>query len=241
MDSIKRQARWAGALYVLMGVTAPLGLLYVPGKLFVTGDATATAERIRASATLLRLGMASEIFHQVVFIFLAAALYQLLKSVNARQALLLLILAVLSAPIVLLSVVGELGAQTLASGATGAPGASFLSAFDRPQLDALAYLFVRLHSYGIKMAVVFWGLWLFPFGLLVLRAGFLPRVLGWFLLAAGAGWVLNAAVFVLLPQYSAAAGQASMILGVGELPMQLYLLIWGAREQPATRAEPAYG
>ena len=234
MDSIEQQARWAGVLYLLMGVTAPLGLLYVPGKLFVSGDATATAERIRASATLLRLGMASEIFHQLVFVFLAAALYQLLKAVNARQALLLLILAVLSAPIVLLSVVGELVAQLLANG-TG-----FGSAFDRLQLDGLAYLFVRLHGEGIGMAVIFWGLWLFPFGLLVMRSGFIPRVLGWFLVAAGVGYVVNATTSVLLPKYAHAVGQATMILGFGELPIMAYLLIWGAREQPAAQPSPAY-
>ncbi len=234
MDSIKRQARWAGALYVLMGVTAPLGLLYVPGKLFVSGDATATAERIRASVTLLRLGIASEIFHQVVFIFLAAALYQLLKSVSARQALLLLILAVLSAPIVLASVLGEMAAQILVS------GASFLSAFDRPQLDALAYLFVRLHGQGIDVATIFWGLWLFPFGLLVMRSGFIPRMLGIFLFAAGAGYLLGAATALLLPRLMPVVMPATMILGFGELPIMVFLLIWGAREQPAARAEPAY-
>jgi hypothetical protein len=58
MDSTRKQARVAGLLYVLIAATAPVGLIYVPGKLFVTGDATATADHLRASESLLRMGIA---------------------------------------------------------------------------------------------------------------------------------------------------------------------------------------
>ena len=74
MVSVKRQARVAGLIYFLMGITAPIGLIYVPNKLIVSGDAVATAERIRANEWLLRLGIATELFNQVLAVFLVLAL-----------------------------------------------------------------------------------------------------------------------------------------------------------------------
>src|SRR5262245_4537665 len=105
MNATQRQARIAGLLYLLMGLTAPIGLVVVPAKLFVRGDATATADRIRASESLLRIGIASELFHQVIFVFLVLALYRLFKGVNEAHARQMVVLgALVSVPIVFLDV-----------------------------------------------------------------------------------------------------------------------------------------
>ena len=86
MRSVRQQARIAGLLYLLVGLTAPIGLLWVPRRLFVTGDAVATAQRIRASEMTLRIGVASELFHQVVCVYLVLALYRLFRRVDEGQA-----------------------------------------------------------------------------------------------------------------------------------------------------------
>src|SRR5450631_2585613 len=100
MNSIKQQARVAGFLYLLMALIAPIGLLYVPDKLIVHGDATLTADNIRASEWLLRVGIASELTHQVIQVFLVLALYRLFRAVNETQAKLVVILgALVSVPI----------------------------------------------------------------------------------------------------------------------------------------------
>ncbi|MCI0451265.1 MAG: DUF4386 domain-containing protein [Candidatus Latescibacteria bacterium] len=154
---------------MILGVTAPIGLMYVPGKLIVSGDATATADRIRASESLFRLGIAGELIPQVVGIFVALALYRLFKGVNKTLALQLLIFgSLVSVPITMLNVLNNVAALVVLS------GVDFLSVFDQAQLDALAYLFIRLHGLGLDIASIFWGLWLFPFGLLVIRCGFIP-------------------------------------------------------------------
>jgi hypothetical protein len=168
IDEIRRKARYAGLLYILLGVTAPIGLLYVPGKLFVRDDAAATADNIRASGELLRIGIASELFHQIVGIFLVLALFRLFKAVNEREAILMVVLSLTPVPIVMFNVINEIAPLILLS------GAGFLSVFDKSQLDALAFLFIRLHGQGIDIASIFWGLWLFPFGMLVIRSGFIP-------------------------------------------------------------------
>lgn len=110
-------------------------------------------------------------------------------------------------------------------------GPDFLSVFDKRQLDSMAFLFLRLHSEGINIASTFWGLWLFPFAMLVIRSGFIPRVLGILMMIAGAGYVVDSSTTILLPQYAHQVGHIAMILGLGELPIMFWLLIWGVRVQ----------
>ena len=233
MISIKQQARSAGRLYFLLLLSAPLGLVVVPGKLIVAGDATATADAIRASGWLLRAGIASELIHQIIVIFLVLALYRLFKPVNEMLAKQLVILgALVSVPIMFVNVLNNIAALTLVS------GADFLKVFDRAQLDALAYLFVRLHSQGINVTSIFWGLWLFPFGLLAIRSGFIPRIFGYLLLVAGSAYLVSSFTTLLLPQYASAVGQVALPLEIAEVPIIFWLLIWGATEQ-APRSQVA--
>lgn len=224
MSAIKTQARTAGLLYFLVLLIAPLGLMYVPGKLYVRDNATATADHIRTSDWLLRIGMSSELLHEVLWIFVVFALYRLFKAVNGSLAQQMLILgALVSVPIVFINVLNEIAALLLAT------GANFLTVFNHEQLDALALLFYRLHGQGINVASIFWGLWLFPFGMLVIRSGFIPRVLGLLLFLAGIGYVVDAFTTLLLPQYEHAVDNIARILSFGELPIIFWLLIWGAK------------
>lgn len=228
MSSIKHQARVAGFLYLLLALIAPIGLLYVPGQLIVSGDATATADNLRASEGLLRLGIASELVHQIVGIFLVLALYRLFRPVSEALARQVVILgALVSVPIMFVNVLNSLAALTLTS------GADFLSVFEQAHLDALAYLFVRLHGQGITIASIFWGLWLFPFGLLVIRSGFIPRLLGVLLMVAGAAYLASAFATLIVPQFAKVVGQVAFPLEVAEVPIIFWLVIWGARTPPA--------
>jgi hypothetical protein len=226
MNSIKKQARVAGLLYLLASIPAPFGLMYVPNKLIVLDDATATADHIRASESLLRLGVASELIGFIMFILVVLALYRLFKAVNETHALAMMILILVSIPISLLSVVNEIAALIIVS------GADFLSVFNKAQLDTLAYLFMRLHSRESLVAEIFWGLWLFPFGILVIRSGFIPRVLGYLLFIAAFGYLASSVAFLLLPAYGPIVDRFATKLTLCELPIILWLLIWGAKVKP---------
>src|SRR5262245_63199124 len=107
MNQTKKQARVAGLLYLLASIPAPFGLIYVPNKLIVLNDATATADHIRASESILRWGIGCELFTSIMFIFVVVALYRLFKAVNETYALAMAILILVSIPISLLSVVNE--------------------------------------------------------------------------------------------------------------------------------------
>jgi len=172
MHPTVKTARVAGLLYLLMGLPAALSLIYVPRTLIVHGDAAATATNILAHEMLFRIGIVCELVTAAGFIFVVRALYRLLNEVNKTQASLMVTLFLISVPISFLNVLNEIAALTLMH------GAGFLSVFERPQRDALAMLFLGLHDHGIGVAAIFWGLWLFPFGILVMRSGFFPRILG---------------------------------------------------------------
>jgi len=230
-ESQRKALRSAGLLYLLMAITAPISLLYVPGKLIVPGDATATADHIRASEWLLRIGIGSELFHQAIAVFLVLALYRLFRPVNEQHARLMVILgALVSVPIMFLNVLNEIAALILVS------GADFLSAFEKSQRDALAFLFLRLHGEGINVASIFWGLWLFPFGILVIRSGFIPRIFGILLYIAGSGYLASSFTSLVLPQYEQLVGQVAIVLEVAEVPIIFWLFIRGL--WPAGRTEP---
>ena len=227
MDSTRQQARVAGRLYLLAAITAPFCLIYIPSILIVSGDASATASHVRASTTLLRMGIVSELIVSTLFILVVLALYSLLKGVNEKHASAMVTLFLVSVPISCLNVLNNIAALILVS------GADFLSAFDKGQLDALAYLFLRLHGQGISVAAIFWGLWLFPFGMLVIRSGFIPRVLGVLLIVAGSGYLVSSFTSLFLPQSARLVSQFAMVLEAGELPIILWLLIWGRKAQPS--------
>ena len=227
MNSTKKAARLAGALYVLNGVTGFFSLQYVPGKLIVSGNATMTANNILAHEMLFRLSIFSELFCAVEFIFVVWALYRLLNGVNRTRATLMVILGLVPLPIMFLNVLNEVAALTLVR------GADFLTVFDKPHRDALAMLFLGLHSSGIGASELLWAPFFIPFGLLVMRSGFLPRILGVLLFTACFGYMADSLTSLLLPGYGDIVNRFAGILeGAGELSIMFWLLIVGAKDQP---------
>ncbi len=221
-------SRVAGALYLLSSLPAIFSFQYVPATLIVSGNATATANKVLASEMLFRVSIVCELIAAVTFILAVGALYRLLNGVNKTHASLMVILFLVSVPISFLNVLNETAALALFH------GAGFLSVFEKQRLDALAMLFLGLHSHGVGLAAIFWGLWLVPFGILVMRSGFLPRILGVLLIAACFGYLADSLTSLLLPGYGNLVNRFAPILeGVGELPIMAWLLIKGARVQPS--------
>ncbi len=230
MSSLKKTARIAGLLYLLTCIPAPFVLIYVPNTLIVRGNATATASRILASEWMMRLAIAGELIIAVAFLFAVLALYRLLVGVDKPLASLMVTLFALSIPISCLNALNNIAALILVR------GADFLSVFTKPQLDALAMVFLRLHSSGLLVAQIFWGLWLFPFGILVYRSGFIPRVLGVLLILNGFAYPIQSFISFLLPQYADVVSRITLPVLFGEAAIILWLLIRGVRDQPLVKA-----
>ena len=133
-------------------------------------DAAATASNIMASEGLFRGGIAAWLVSQTIFVFLLLALFKLLKPVNRNVALHMVVLLLVGVPIALINELNQFAALLLLS------GADYLTAVEAGQLHAQVMFHLDLHEYGINIAQIFWGLWLLPFGYLVLRSGFLPLI-----------------------------------------------------------------
>ena len=223
MSVTHNPGRFAALLYVLTSLVGFFAMGYVPGKLMVRENAAATASNIAASETLFRLGIAAELIGMAGFIFVALALYDLLKGVNQRHATLMVVLIVVSVPIAFVNELNSFAALAVVR------GAEFLSMIEKPQREALAMLFLNLHGRGLVIEEIFWGLWLFPLGLLVYRARFLPRFLGVWLIFAGVAWVILSLTGVLLPQYYDKVNTYSQPAIIGEIVFMIWLLIKGTK------------
>ncbi len=222
MNSIKATARRAGALYFLFMI---VGLVDMFGFSFIVpGDATATARNIIAAELTYRIGILTDFVTLLLFIFLVVSLYNLLKGADKWYALLMVLLVSVGVTIGLVNILNKIAPLILLS------RAGYLSVFTKPQLDALALSFLNLNSHGNTIATAFWGLWLlFPFGILVIKSGFFPRVLGILLMVAGLALLTISVTSIVLPAYEHVVSRAMMPLSLGEFPIIFWLLIKGAK------------
>ena len=227
MEPTNNTGRLAGIVYILMGLVAPFGLLYMPRTLIVRGNPAATAANIRSSEMLFRLGMVAELTAAVIFVILAMVLYRLFNKVDRMQAALMVIFALCSVPVAFLVAVDELAALTLVK------GADYLAVFSKPQIDALALFFLGMRGKTILVNQIFWGLWLFPFGVLVIRSRFMPRFFGYLLLLNGLAYVLQSLTGMIVPEYAAAVDRFTFVAQLGELWIMFWLIIKGVKVQPA--------
>jgi len=226
MHPTDKAARIAGAVYLSMVFTGPFSLMYVPSKLIVHGNATATPANVLTHDTLFRFGIVAGLFGQVLFICLGVALYRLLSDVNKTWARLMVGFVLVAAAVGFGNELNNLGALILFR------GGEFLTVLDKTQLDALGMLFVRLHGQGNMIAEIFWGLWLFPFGLLVFRSGFLPRFLGIWLMINCFGYLVLSMTALFFPAYNDTVFLFLQPVLFGELAIMLWLLIKGAKVAP---------
>ncbi len=232
MTSRKRQARLAGLLYLMLLPTGIFTLIYVPSTLIVSGDAAATIQNIAASELLYRTGIYVGLLSNLIFLLVALALYRLLKDVSEKQAILMVTFVVIGVAAAFANSFNELAVLII----LGKP--DFLAAFDATQLEGIAYLFVRLQSYGIQVIQIFWGLWLIPMGILVYRSGFIPKIIGVSLWLAAFAYLLSNFLFLLLPQYKAALSPIITGLEILELPIIFWLVIVGAKSPAIESSGP---
>ena len=216
----------------MLSVPAVFGLVYMPAKHVVRADPTVTAQNLEAHATLFRAGVLGDLIGQGEFIFVALALYGPFKRVDIQPAGLMVTLIVVSIPITFVAESLHLGALTALD--AGGPAGAF------SETQRLALMRVSFNNFEdtILVAEIFWGLWLFPLGLLMWRSGFLPRFLGLLVLVSGCAYLIESVTKRLLRDYRYAVHQATSLLQSLELLTPLWLLITGAKDQPLEKLKP---
>lgn len=218
----------AGALYLNLIITGIFAHLVVRAMLIVPGNASATASNILESEFWFRLGLFSDLAHMVSFILLALIFYKIFKNVNLQWAITLLAIVLVTNAIMGLNLLNQMAALHILT------KPALVNAFEPVQREAGALFFLQLHSTGIHIGYIFFGLWLLPLSRLVKKAHFFPGKLGnlvsILLLMGGIGYLLDFTVYVLFPEfYSHIARYATLPADIGEMLLCLWLLIKGAR------------
>jgi len=224
MTLIRNPGRVAGLWYLFLIVIGPFFLLYIPNKIFVEDNASATVNNLAAHELLFRFGIVAELAGAIILILLTLAFYRLFAGVDRNLAVLVVILGgVMPAVLYFVGAGCELAALRIVR------GANFLSAFDKPQQDALALLFLRLNGSQITASLALAGAWLFPLAMLVYRSRFLPRFLGVWVAIGGIAYLALSLTAVLWPQYQDKVFSYSQPAFFGEIALTLWLVIKGAK------------
>jgi hypothetical protein len=224
MVPTKRLARIAGLLYLFVGIFGGFAEGFVDPKLYVAGDAAATAANVVASSTLVRLGVVAHLLDGTFFVFLAMTLYVLLQHVNKSVARAMLVLVALSTGIICLNAVFQF------EGLRVATDSSYAAAFGAAGSNSLVLLLLDTQHYGTLIAQVFFGLWLVPLGYLAYKSALFPKWLGVVLVVGGACYLVDLLAAFLVPALGKEIhGLVIIPSAIAEISMVLYLLVVGVR------------
>ncbi|HVK96568.1 MAG TPA: DUF4386 domain-containing protein [Flavisolibacter sp.] len=224
ITNLKKIARHAGFLYLMIVFIAPYAHIYVPSKIYLREDAVATTKNILAYEFLFRTCVVANLLEATIFVFLAFTLFRLLRQVNFYLARVMLTFVVVQIPIIFVLAAFKITALMIAKG-------EITSTFLPGNVPEVTMLFLKLNEYGMMTLELLWGLWLFPFGMLIYKSMFIPRVFGVFLVIAGAGYAIDSLTFMLAPQFTSYTKIfAFTFSGIGETSIMLWLLIIGVKD-----------
>ena len=220
MTPTQNMARISGIVYLAVVLTGLFSLMYVPTKLIDWKNPGITVTNIQTNQLLFRFGILANIACSLFFLFLPLCLYKLLSPVNKRIAQLMVILAVISVPIALSNVQNKIDIIPILKNKIYLQPTSFES------LESMVFLQLDQYNSGMLVLQLFWGLWLLPFGWLVFKSGFLPKILGVILMIGCFSYLINFLGSILVENYSS-LGIASIIqvpASIGEIGKCLWLL-----------------
>jgi hypothetical protein len=228
MNSLTATARTSGALYLVLAVTGALGFLLIRPAIVVPGDAAATLANLLDQDALARLGIALELLTVLSQSALAVWFFKLFRGVDVTAAMSLAAFGLINAVAILASAAFSSTALAVASDPALAP------------TDGMAETVQLMYQLGATfwgVGGLFFGLWLIPMGLLVIRSRWMPRPLGWVLIAGGLGYVVSVFITYVIPAPGVVVEALAILATVGEFWMLGYLLIFGVRRGASVPAE----
>lgn len=230
MTPTQRLARTAGLYYLVVAVLGAFAHI-VRAIVYVPGDAMATAAKVAENADLVRYSVVADLVQATFLVFVVLALHRLLQHVDTRMARAMVLFVVIAVAMITLNVVNQFGAVLVAT------DPSYGAALGGDGADSLVMLLMDLQHYGYLAAQIFFGLWLFPLGLLAWRSGMFPRPIGAVLVAASTGYLVDVLLQFLAPTAADVVNPALVSLFIlAEGSLLVFLLAKGVlNRQPADR------
>ena len=216
-------ARIAGLLYLIVIIAGAFAQLSVRDRVMVSGDAASTARNILAHEQLFRWGFAAEVMEGLCVIPLIVLLYELFKVVNRQVALLAVFFSLLAAAIQAVALLGHFAPLIFLKRGPGLGVSPEL-------LQALSYMALQLQAIGYAVALAFFGCTMLTRGYLILRAAFIPRVIGVLLAIEGVCYLANSFADFLAPKIAGSVFALLMVAGLAEVVFCLWLLVMGVND-----------
>lgn len=217
----RARARLAGVFQALEGFPSAFGQVVVIGTLASSGDVATVAHNILANEALYRLGFAISLAAVGFHVAWALLMYQLLLVVSRTIALLAMLVIVVGCAIQAVAVIIYVAPLVVLANGSSPSG------IDPAQQQSLALIFVNLSTEAFHVYLIFFGVWCVLSGYLIVRSTFLPWILGLLLVVDGLGWMTY-----LWPPFAEAIYPAiATVSGLAELPLLLWLLVFGVNSQ----------
>lgn len=220
MESNKKTARLAGMFFLMMVVFGLASEVFFRQKVFASSDINVTANAILSNLFLYRMGVVSDILMTLSYLFTALTLYKLFSEVNKHLAAMMVLFASAGCILLLFNVLNELAPLYILS------GNDYLSTFSTSQQQALAMFFYNIYQHGYMIGQIFFSLWVLPLGLLIYRAGFMPKVLGILFVIESIFGLITVMVHFLIPNATMET-ILMMPMMIAEFSFMFYLLIRG--------------
>ena len=215
-------ARIGGIAYLIIIIAGLIGEMFIRNPVIVSGNAMATSTHIEASRQLWRIGIAGDLLMHICDVVLMVVLYVLLRPVNKNLALMAVLFNLIQTAVLVANKMNLLMPLFLLN------GDEYLKAFNPGQLQTMSYLFVKAHSYGFGIGLIFFGCACLIVGYLIYRSGYFPKLIGTLMVIAGLSYLCNSFILILAPKYSGIAFPVLLALAFpAELSLCLWLLIKG--------------
>ena len=209
MNSINRFSRITGIVYLFIAFAGMFGIGYVPA-LIEAGDINATIGNLVANEVTIRWAIMAALLTQLGHLFLVLMLHNILAPVSATASKLMVVLVLVGVPIAMLN--------------EASYGVVLSLLQDEVRTPSLISAFLDFHNYGIVIVQIFWGLWLFPFGYLIYKSDFLPKIIGVTLMIGCFGYLADSLIYFFNPSFSISF---AVYLFWGELIVLFWLIIMG--------------
>lgn len=223
MKTVKQQARISGLVYLMVivfGITAQV----IRSSFIIQGSVYDTAQNIISSPFIFRLNFVMDLIMMLSFLFLPLALYRFLNNIDTNYATIMVIFGLVSIPMNMMNLLNYFAVGHILNSAT------YLSVINTEQLYAQAYFYYDLYTNGYHIAQIFFGLWLLPLGLLVLKSNYFPKFWGYLLIASCFGHLIELLILFLKPELQLLTYPGLIIATIGELGFCLWLIFRGAKE-----------
>lgn len=217
--SFKKSAQFIGILYLLHTIAIVYGVFYVSSQIGISGT-DEMAKNMISHSFLFRSGIICRLISVIPTILLAITLYKLLKSINDFQANVMFFWVIMSVPFQFIGEVFNITSIMIANG-------EVLKSVNQEQQQDFISLCHNIYNNINSISQVFWGLWLFPLGILIYKSNFIPRIFGIILLVGGMGYLIDYIAFLCSPSLRSITVLGLLLGFISEIVVMLWFLYRG--------------